>query len=404
MTDWPIKTLGDICEVFDDGDWIESKDQASSGVRLIQTGNVGDGEFKNRSDKARFISEPTFSRLRCTEIFPGDLLVSRLPDPVGRACLIPETGSKMITAVDCTIMRPRKEIMLAQFLVLSTQTSGYRKQVRAKITGTTRDRISRSNLAEVQVAVPPLDEQKRIVALFDEATARVTELTACYEQARTHAKLLSGSLLVELLTNVEESEPMRLGDIAELKGRIGWRGLTAKEYTKEGPLFVSVHSLNYGHFVDLKDAFHISQERYDESPEIMLKNNDILICKDGAGIGKLGMVGQLSGPATINSSLLLIRASNKVRSEFLYFYLLSPIFQNLVQERLSGSTTPHLYQRDIAELVINLPSIETQDHLINQMWSALGRQGDLVECFNKQIDAMRRMRQSILEAAFAGEL
>jgi restriction endonuclease S subunit len=270
--------------------------------------------------------------------------------------------------------------------------------------GTNINNLKRDDILQTECFLPPLDEQKRIVALLDAATERVTELTACYEQARTHAELLSGSMLVELLTSVEDSEPMRLGDIAELKGRIGWRGLTAKEYTKEGPLFVSVHSLNYGHFVDLKDAFHISQDRYDESPEIMLKNNDILICKDGAGIGKLGMVGQLPGPATINSSLLLIRASKKVRSEFLYFYLLSPIFQNLVQERLSGSTTPHLYQRDIAELVIELPSLETQDHLIKKMWGALGRQGDLVECFDKQIGAMMRMRQSILEAAFAGEL
>jgi type I restriction enzyme S subunit len=193
--DWLVKSLGDICEVFDDGDWIESKDQAPSGVRLIQTGNVGDGEFKDRSDKARFISEQTFSRLRCTEIFPGDLLVSRLPDPVGRACLIPDTGSKMITAVDCTIMRPRKEIMLPQFLVSSTQTSGYREQVRAKITGTTRDRISRSNLAEVQVSVPPLEEQQRIVARLDVMKSKTSEMVAAFDAKLAAAKNLRQSIL-----------------------------------------------------------------------------------------------------------------------------------------------------------------------------------------------------------------
>ena len=59
-------------------------------------------------------------------------------------------------------------------------------------------------------------------------------------------------------------EVKKLGEVASLSGRIGWKGLTAKEYTKEGPLFVSVHSLNYGDYVDLRDAFHISQKRYDE--------------------------------------------------------------------------------------------------------------------------------------------
>ncbi|HUG70066.1 MAG TPA: hypothetical protein VMM76_20110, partial [Pirellulaceae bacterium] len=77
----------------------------------------------------------------------------------------------------------------------------------------------------------------------------------------------------------------QLGELAELKGRIGWRGLTSKEYTQSGPLFISVHSLNYGDCVDFRDAFHISEERYVESPEIMLQKDDVLICKDGAGIG-----------------------------------------------------------------------------------------------------------------------
>ena len=193
--DWPVKTLGEVCAVFDDGDWIESKDQSPSGVRLIQTGNVGDGEFKDRPDKARFISKDTFTRLRCTEIFPGDLLVSRLPDPVGRACMIPETGSKMITAVDCTIMRPSKDVMLPEFLVAATQTSTYSEQVRTKITGTTRDRISRSNLAEVQVSVPLLEEQKRIVTRLDSMRAKTSEMVAVYDAKLTAAKNLRQSIL-----------------------------------------------------------------------------------------------------------------------------------------------------------------------------------------------------------------
>ena len=109
-----------------------------------------------------------------------------------------------------------------------------------------------------------------------------------------------------------------LGQLAELKGRIGWRGLTAKEYTKSGPLFLSVHSLNYGDYVDFRDAFHISEGRYDESPEIMLQRDDVLICKDGAGIGKVGIVGGLPDRATINSSLLLIRSGTGLLPKFLY--------------------------------------------------------------------------------------
>src|SRR3990167_6488551 len=102
--DWQIKKIEEVCEIFADGDWIEKKDQSTKGIRLVQTGNIGNGYFLDRGEKARYISDETFKRLRCTEVLSGDCLLSRLPDPVGRAALIPDTGQKMITAVDCTIM------------------------------------------------------------------------------------------------------------------------------------------------------------------------------------------------------------------------------------------------------------------------------------------------------------
>ena len=155
----------------------------------------------------------------------------------------------------------------------------------------------------------------------------------------------------------------RLCELAELAGRIGWRGLTAKEYTETGPLFLSVHSLNYGDFVDFRDAFHITQTRYDESPEIMLQSGDILICKDGAGIGKLGIIADLPSQATINSSLLMIRPGQSILPKYLYHCLSSPYFQQIVLSRLNGATTPHLYQRDINDFPVHFPSLDEQERI-----------------------------------------
>ncbi|MYZ61335.1 restriction endonuclease subunit S [Elizabethkingia anophelis] len=159
----------------------------------------------------------------------------------------------------------------------------------------------------------------------------------------------------------------RLGEIVYTAGRIGWKGLTASEYKKSGPMFISVHSLNYGDYVDYSQVNYISEERYIESPEIMLKNKDILICKDGAGIGKLGIVKNLTEKATINSSLLLIRNNKGVNYKFLYYNLLSPFFQRIVNERIMGATTPHLYQRDIVEFTIPLPPLEIQERTVSKL-------------------------------------
>ena len=155
---WQIKPLANICKIFADGDWIESKDQSSKGVRLIQTGNVGEGFFKDRGEKARYISKKTFARLRCTEIFENDCLISRLPDPVGRSCLLPDTGEQMITAVDCTIVRFDSSQFMPEFFVYYTQSNDYLRNVDAETSGTTRKRISRSKLGEIPIPVPPIQE------------------------------------------------------------------------------------------------------------------------------------------------------------------------------------------------------------------------------------------------------
>ncbi len=192
----------------------------------------------------------------------------------------------------------------------------------------------------------------------------------------------------------------QLGELAELKGRIGWRGLTAKEYTKEGPMFLSVHSLNYGDYVDFRDAFHISEERYVESPEIMLQPNDVLICKDGAGIGKLGILGELPDRATINSSLLLIRSGKHILPKYLYRCLSSPYFQDIVQSRLNGATTPHLYQRDITEFPVVLPPLAEQQRIVGLLDEAFEGLVTAKANAEKNLQNARALFESHLQSVF----
>ena len=159
--------LEDICTVFTDGDWIESKDQDNEGIRLIQTGNIGEGTYLEKETRAKYISEDTFNKLKCTEIFPGDILVSRLPEPVGRACIIPETEARMITAVDCTICRPNESIVYNEYLCYFMRSKAYYTKLLGSVTGTTRKRISRKNLGNVELYIPSKQEQEGVVKQLD---------------------------------------------------------------------------------------------------------------------------------------------------------------------------------------------------------------------------------------------
>lgn len=170
---WEIKTIKEVSSFVGDGDWIESKDQSEDGIRLIQTGNVGNGIFKDKGDKAKFISDETFDALGCTEIFAGDCLISRLPDPIGRACLLPNLDQKCITAVDCTILRFTEQIV-PKYFVYYSQSTLYASRIISFSTGSTRKRISRKNLERIQIPLPPLPIQQRIVEELDEINAIIS--------------------------------------------------------------------------------------------------------------------------------------------------------------------------------------------------------------------------------------
>lgn len=195
-----------------------------------------------------------------------------------------------------------------------------------------------------------------------------------------------------------------LDGLVYISARIGWKGLKASEYTEKGPLFLSVHSLNYGKEVNLSEAFHISQERYDESPEIMLKNDDILLCKDGAGIGKIGIVKKLAEPATINSSLLLIRSGKYFLPEFLYFFLAGPTMQRIVKERMTGSAVPHLFQRDVKEFVLEVPPLSEQNEIVRRVEDLFVFADGIEKKATAALARVNNLAQSILAKAFRGEL
>lgn len=172
--DWEQRKLEGLCDLFTDGDWIESKDQCGSGVRLIQTGNIGITEYLDKPDNKKWISDETFNQLHCKEVFPGDILISRLPEPAGRACIIPHLGTKMITAVDCTIVRTSTNTT-ASFLVQYLSSQPYFNEVNKCLAGGTRQRISRSALAEFKVLVPSEKAEQDIIGkVFDKFDILIT--------------------------------------------------------------------------------------------------------------------------------------------------------------------------------------------------------------------------------------
>jgi type I restriction enzyme S subunit len=287
----------------------------------------------------------------------------------------------------------------SKFLFYYLQTSTFQDLFKSSITGLIGG-VSLEKVRNLPIVLPSLEKQSEIVEKLDAAFACIESLNENGSRAQHVAESLLSQLIGSWINSETARKKVNLGELAELKGRIGWRGLTAKEYTKEGPLFLSVHSLNHGHFVDFSRAFHISKERYDESPEIHLAEGYILIAKDGAGLGKVGMVGKIQEPTTVNSSLLVVKPKAEIQTKYLYCYFLSSDFQELIKDRLGGSTVPHLYQRDIAKIPVTLLSPEQQLLFIEKFDLSSQILEDLIENLKNKNNLLLELKSALLSAEF----
>ncbi len=158
----PIKDIA-VPELkgFVDGDWIESKDQSNSGIRLIQLADIGVRSFINKS--RRYISEETLNKLKCFELFSGDILIARMPDPIGRSCILPEINFRAITAVDVCIIRPNLKYHNPKYWAYVFNTGRWFNLMNQFASGTTRSRVSKKNLEMIEMPTPSLNEQNIIV-------------------------------------------------------------------------------------------------------------------------------------------------------------------------------------------------------------------------------------------------
>jgi type I restriction enzyme S subunit len=329
------------------------------------------------------------------------------------------------------------------------------------VTGTAQPKLNQANMNKIPIPIPPLNEQKRIVEKIEVLFSKINFLTESINKTkqqliRYRQSILNSAFEGELTSNWRKNNPnvksafelieeiqnnriqqfeleldkkkqnklkknlkisvlgqnpqikswinVKLENLVYIAGRIGWRGLKADEYTLDGPLFLSAYNLHDGGIVDFNQVNHISNDRYKESSEIQLQNNDILLIKDGAGIGRISIVKNLVQPATVNSSLLVIRSNEAFVPEFLFYFLYGPKLQNIAKQRITGSAIPHLFQRDIKKFQLSLPPIEEQNEIVKTIQNALTNIIKIDENLSNELSELRGLKSSILKQAFEGKL
>jgi type I restriction enzyme S subunit len=187
---------------------------------------------------------------------------------------------------------------------------------------------------------------------------------------------------------------IQLGSTAKIKGRLGWKSLKQEEYVSSGPAMIAGKHIKNG-VIDWNEVDHIPNWRYLESPEIMLRNNDIIFSKDGS-LGNPAVVSNLDVEATINSTMMLVRPHEYLNSKYFYQILNTRYFKDLIKEKVSGSSIPHLFQADMKLFTFPVATPEEQTAIGN----TFQKLDNLINQHQQKHDKLSNIKKAMLEKMF----
>lgn len=432
---WQVRPLRAIARPgsasFTDGDWIESPYITDDGIRLIQTGNIGVGEYRERG--FRYVSEQTFRLLGCTEVLPGDVLICRLADPIGRACLAPDLGVRMITSVDVCILRPREEVD-PRFLVYWLSSAPHLQSMEAIGRGGTRQRISRSQLGAIRVPVPPIPEQCAIADYLDHETARIdalvgkkrrlVELLGQRESARLSLDVLGGarsadSYRQDCQRGLEPAvalsgavppdwsvEQIRRSALSWTDGPFG-SALKSSDYSDRGARVIRLGNVGRGRFLD-DDRAYIPLDYFSTLREYEARPGDVIVAAlgdTGHPLGRACVIPNDLGPAIVKADCFRLRLDpSRLDGHFLVWFLSSAVGSALVGLAARGATRSRINLSDVVSVHVPRPPLAQQQAIVRSVEARRGHVDKARRSIEMAVARLMERRQALITAAVTGQI
>jgi type I restriction enzyme S subunit len=386
---------------FIDGDWIELPHITDDGVRLIQTGNIGVGAYKEKG--YRYISEESFNTLRCTEVAPQDILICRLADPVGRACLAPNMASKMITSVDVCILKPSKDYD-ARFIVYQLSTHEYLNFLDAISRGGTRDRISRTMLGAIDFMSPPLAEQRAIATHLDDKIRKIDALVEKKQRLIDLLKEQRTTIINQLVTTgINPSVRMKDSGIEGI-GRIPehWEVKKVKnEFAFLDHKRVPLSSEERGAMAEKVYDYYGASGVIDKVENYLFNETLILVGEDGANLYSRStpLAFLATGKYWVNNHAHILRPT-RGNINYLVHMLESLDYTPYV----SGSAQPKLTIDNLANIKIPVPPVEEQRLILEHLNIEMNRIDAIGSLAQKHTDLLQEIRTALISEVVTGKI
>lgn len=278
-------------------------------------------------------------------------------------------------------------------------------------------------MKNILLPIPPVEIQNKIVSLLDDKCSKIDELIALENQQIEKLKEYKKSLITEIVTKgldktVEMKESgvdwiglmprnwktIKIKFISWLKGRIGWDGLKSTEFIDEGPYLITGTDFINGE-INWETCVHITEERFSEDELLHIKENDLLITKDGT-IGKLAIVRNCPNKVSLNSGVMIIRNLGKFEyiDKFLYYVLQSKQFELWYELSQSGnSTIRHLYQGQFYNFEFTFPNLFEQQQIANYLDEKCSKIDALISNKQEKIEKLNEYKKSLIYEYVTGK-
>jgi len=408
--DWEVETIGDIFTFG--GGYSASRDQLSSdGHCYLHYGDIHKSTKSFIDVQAEYPDIPKLN-IPLKRISPKSLLhngdvvfVDASEDDEGTSKHIVVVNNEDITYISglhTIVAKSKVEILDNGYKRYCFQSRDIKRQFYFYAVGTKVSGISKTNIAKLQLPIPPLPEQQAIASALSDVDA----LIAALEQLITKKRNIKQGAMQRLLTGEKRLpgfggvwEVINIAENSVLKARIGWQGLTTAEYLKNGEYYLVTGTDFIEGKINWSGCHFIDENRYIQDKNIQLRNDDVLITKDGT-IGKVGYVDNLPGKATLNSGVFVIRPRDKSYFPLFFYYVLkSNIFDTFMKQLRAGSTIAHLYQKDFVDFSFSVPSPPEQQ-AIAQILSDMDAE---IEVLEQKRNKYKAIKQGMMQELLTGK-
>ena len=358
--EWKKVKLGDVCDLRN-GVAIKSEDYIiNSNTLNCRMSNIRpDGTFDILYN-AKYLPDNFSEKYKNYLLKNGDLVIAMTdmagdPKILGVPTVVKSNGFNIIQNQRVGKLELLTDNIDENYLKFALQSKNVKNYFKKFSAGGVQLNLSKKEILNAPIILPTIEEQKILVNLFK----TIESFIYLRKKELLNLNLLNKSLFTKYSIGEKES----IANLCYVKARIGWQGLTKKEYLSNGEYYLITGVDFKNEKIDFKNCFYVTKERYsqDENIKVKIKINDILLTKDGT-IGKVAIVDKLEKPATLNSGVFVLRPKvNNLNVTYLMHSLISEDFKKFIDDIKIGATVPHLNQAALLKYKLILPPIELQN-------------------------------------------